>query len=282
MLHKGKRRLRSKAIAIARPPLESLIVTSPYASEQAQAAKDWIDEVSRICVQSHDGPFATSLTFRFVPLEDRIGMEVVCQEKEQLSLLPAALGHHLDASEIFDVEVSTWCERLRAAFQDHEITVFDRPALSTAANRRINDPVEGYVPVATADAIALAAESAFSVSLEVTTAEGERFDLSAQGALGPVWEGSWTVRGLPVQDRRGFVLKLISIPARFVGARRLLLRTSDLTPEESSYLAGQANRRLPIELHVLIAKGASRHELLGALTRAVNAAGVHELPPRCC
>lgn len=280
MLHKGRQRLRSKAIAIARPPHESLIVTAPCALEQAQAAKDWIDEVSRICVQSHDGPFATSLTFRFVPLEDRIGLEVVCQEQEQLSLLPAALGHHLDASGIFDVEVSTWCERLRAVCQDHEITVFDRPALSTAANRLINDPVEGYVPIATADEIALAAASALSASIEVTTAEGERFDLSAQGALGPVWEGSWTVRGLPVQDRRGFVLKLISVPPRFAGARRLLLRTSDLTPEESSYLAGQANRRLPVELHVLIATGASRHELLGALTQAVNAAGVHELPAR--
>jgi len=277
MLRKETRRLRTKSIATLRPHHESRIVTASCALKQTEAAKEWIDEVSRLCLLGHDGPFSTSLTFRFVPLEDAIGIEVVCQELEQLSLLPVALGHQVDASEIFEVEVATWRDRLRSVLQDHEIAVLDRPALSTAANRLINDPVKGRVPVATADEIALAADSILPASIDATTAEGERFDLSAQGVLNPVWEGSWTVRGLPAQDRRGFVLKLISVPPRFGGAKRLLLRTSDLTPEQSSYLAGQGNRRLPVELHVSIAKGASRYELLGAPRRAGDAADIPEL-----
>ena len=156
---------------------------------------------------------------------------------------------------------------MRAICQDHEIAIVDRPALSTAARRMTNDPTRGLVPIATAAEIARATEAILPPSMEKVDVDGERFELSDDGASSiPVWSQPCVVRGIPNLNSMGFMLQLIMSTPMQPSGGKLLLRLMDLTGDEPARLVQHAHARTPIEMRVAIAKGKGR-TLLGTPVR---------------
>lgn len=271
MSREMRRTLRTETIAVHRSLYDSEIVTGSTAEQQAHAARLWVDQVAAM-VQEQGELFFTCLDFRFAAQEYTLGIELVCREVAQQSLLPMLLGGHVYQStdDVFDKEVAAWRNRLRAICQDHEIAIIERPAISTAARRMTNDPTRGLVPVATAAEIARATEAILPPSMEKVDVDGERFELSDHGTNGiPVWSQPCVVRGVPNLNSMGFMLQLIMSPPTQPSGGKLLLRLVDLTGDEPARLVQHARARTPIEMCVSIARGKGR-TLLGAPVREMR------------